>query len=106
MDAFFGLAFFICVGVVLFGLAKGFPWFVIKGAMVNGPAFVAALYGIFYGVSYGATGSGAWWLLAIVGGFFAFVCGDNMYNFFNGQEARMFGELVAEKFRERQNDND
>ena len=64
---------------------KGFPWFVIKGAMVNGPEFLAALHGILYGVSYGAISSGGWWLLAILGGFFALVCGYNMYNFSTGK---------------------
>jgi hypothetical protein len=49
MDTFLGMAFFICVGVVIFGLVKSFPWFIIKGALVNGPGFLAALYAIFYG---------------------------------------------------------
>jgi hypothetical protein len=101
MDAFLGFAFFICIGLLVFGLARRFPWFIIQGALVNGPGFLAALYGIFYGVSYATTGSAGWWLLAIVGALFALVCGYNLYHFFSGEEARMFGELVARKTRER-----
>jgi hypothetical protein len=69
MDVFIGMAIFICLGVLIFGLVKGFPWFVIQGAMINGPGFLAALYGIFYGVYYGATSSPPWLLLAVMGGY-------------------------------------
>ena len=84
MDTFLGMAFFICIGVVIFGIVKGFDWFIIKGALLNGPRFLAALYGIFYGATYGATSSSGWWLVAIIGGFFALICGYNMYSFFKG----------------------
>ena len=26
MDTFLGMAFFICIGVVIFGIVKGFDW--------------------------------------------------------------------------------
>ena len=113
MDTFLGMAFFICIGVVIFGIVKGFDWFIIKGALLNGPGFLAALYGIFYGATYGATSSSGWWLVAIIGGLFALICGYNMYNFFNGHEARMFDERIAKrlwteqkKLRTQQSDND
>lgn len=100
MDAYFGLAFVVCLGLLIYGLVKGFPWFIIKGSLINGPGFLAALYGIFYGTAYAITSSSGWWFLAIVGAFFAVVCGFNLYNYLNGEEARMFAELVREKIRE------
>jgi hypothetical protein len=112
MDTFLGMAFFICVGVVIFGIVKGFRWFAIKNALLNGPGFLAALYGIFYGATYGATGSSGWWLVAIIGGLFALICGYNMYSFFKGPDARMSREYLdklfalQKKLRTQQNDND
>jgi hypothetical protein len=92
MDTFLEMAFFICVGVVIFGVVKGFPWFIIKGALVNGPGFLAALYAIFYGATYAETSSSDWWVVAVIGGFFALICG-----FVNGEDARKFNERIAKR---------
>ena len=89
MDTFLGMAFFICVGVVIFGVVKGFRWFAIKNALLNGPGFLAALYAIFYGATYAETSSSGWWLVAIIGGFFALVCGYNMYFFQWGRRKKV-----------------
>jgi hypothetical protein len=98
MDTFLGMAFFICVGVVIFGIVKGFSWFAIKNALLNGPGFLAALYGIFYGATYAETSSSGWWLVAIIGGLFALICGYNMYSFFKGPDPRKSREYLDKLF--------
>jgi hypothetical protein len=80
---------------------KGFSWFIIKGALINGPGFIASVWATLAGISYGVTTpNGAWWFLAIVGVLFGFVCGYNLYNYLSGKEADMLARMARERFRE------
>ena len=102
-DTYLGVATFFAVTLVIFGLSRGFPWFIIKGALVNGPGLVAALWGIMAGVSKGVSEGGGWWLLAVVGVIFAYVCGHNVKHYLDGSEAKRFYDLVRAKLGEGQN---
>jgi hypothetical protein len=100
-DTFLGMCFFLCLGLAIYGFVRGFPSFIIKGALVNGPAFLASLWGILAGVSNAiSSANSVWWLLAGVGGAFAFICGSNLYHYLSGYEAETFTRLVARKVRE------
>jgi ABC-type phosphate transport system permease subunit len=103
-DALLGMSFVLCLGLVVFGLVKGFSWFIIKGALVNGPSFLASLWGIHAGVSNAiATSTGTWWLLAVVGAVFALVCGFNLYNYLSGKEAEMLARMIVQRLSGNQN---
>jgi len=95
MSLFLVLSVIMCAGLGLLGIIRGFPWFVIKGAMVNGPGFLASIYALYYGASR----SGGWWILALLGLVFAIVCGWNLYNYVSGEEARQFNAMVANSIR-------
>lgn len=95
-DTFLGMSAVLCVGLLIFGLVRGFPWFIIKGALVNGPGFLVSLWGIFTGFSGAlSTGNAAWWILAALGGAFSLICGFNLHSFLSGEEARSFAKMVS-----------
>lgn len=99
MSLFLGLAFITCVGIAIWGAVHHFPFFVTKGAMVNGVCLLLCAYALYYGLTNGATGSGAWWLLALLGLGLGAVCAMNLRHYVSGQEAREFAANVAAALR-------
>jgi hypothetical protein len=99
MSLFLGLALIVCVGLAIWGLVHKFPFFIIKGAMINGIGALASLYALYWGVYYGVTRSGWGWLLALLGIGFGWVCGFNLYHYVTGKEARDFNAEVAARIR-------
>lgn len=94
LESFIGSSIICAIALGIYGLVRGFPWFVIQGALVNGPGFIAALWAISAGITNGTGGNAGWWVLAAIGAMFALVCGFNLKNFLDGSEARHFYELV------------
>lgn len=106
MSLFLVLSVIMCIGLGLWGMIRRFPWFVIKGAMFNGPGFLASAYALYYGVYYGVSRSGSWWLLALLGVAFGYICGLNLYHYVSGEDAQTFNIMVANRIRNGTTEND
>lgn len=104
LEALIGLAVVAAVSLGIFGLVKRFPWFIIQGALINGPIFVAALWGLFTGLLNGLSAGGGWWALFAGSIPVAYVCGSNVKHFLDGSEAEMFYKAVREKMRQGDDD--
>ena len=106
-DAAFGLAFVVCIGLLIFGLVKGFPWFIIQGSLVNGAMVVFCFYLLFKilaNISYFGVGGAIVLTIPVIA--FGAICIFNIRNFLSGQEAENFYELVRERVRARLKDSD
>ena len=99
MSLFLGLALIVCVGLAIWGFTHHFPFFIIRGAMLNGVCLLVSSYALIFGVYNGATKSGWWWLLALLGIGFGRICGFNLYHYVIGKEARDFNAEVAARIR-------
>jgi len=67
--------------------------------MINGVCLLASAYALSFGAYKGATSSGGWWFLALLGIGFGFVCGSNLYHYVTGKEAHAFNAEVAAAIR-------
>ena len=106
-DTASGLAVIVCIGLLIFGVVKRFPWFIIQGSLVNGAMVILCFYvlGKIIANVNSLGGIGAVLLSLLVLGFGA-ICCSNLRAYLTGEEARNFYNLVREKIKERQGDAD
>lgn len=97
IEPFIGISVVCAVGLGIYGLARRFPLFIVRGALINGVGFIFSVWAVLTGMIYGYSRNGAWWLLAVAGLVFAYVCGTNIRHFLNGSEAESFYRLVRSK---------
>jgi len=93
------LAIVVCLGLLIFGFKKGFPWFIIETALVNGAMAVLCLYLLIIIIA-NLDGGLAVALSVIVVGFGA-ICCINLHRYLSGKESERFNQVVQERFRER-----
>ena len=82
--------------VLVWGLVRGFPWFVTQTAAVNGGLIGPSLLGLYHSIANTLSGgSFLWLLLGLICGVFAAICFFNLKGYFNGNDAQKYTkELV------------
>jgi hypothetical protein len=106
-DSASGLAIVVCLVLLVFGLVKRFPWFIIQGALVNGAMVVLCIYllsKIITNIDF-LGGIGAL-VLALVVLALGAICCFNLRAHISGKEAEHFYGLVRERLLRRDSEND
>lgn len=100
LDAAFGLAVITCFGMLIFGLVKRFPRFIIQGSITNCAAVVLCAY-LLTKVFANFTHLGGVLSTVLIVPIIAFgvICTINLRNFLSGREAENFYELIRREIR-------
>lgn len=87
---------------LVYGVAKGFYWFVTKGGMVNAAVAACCVAAVGYGTYRGLSGEGAgWWVLCVAGLIMGGISGLNLREFISGREDADLREKVIASIKPR-----
>jgi hypothetical protein len=79
------LTLMFCIALGVLGLGRGYPLWMIGGALTNAAGLVVALCGAYYSFTSSIR---LLWILGLISLAFCYICGENVRNFVNGKEAR------------------